>query len=117
METLLYNKCAYVLLHSVKVRYFIAQSSHIRALFTPPYSPAMNSIEKLWALFKGQLRRYLLKHREGDLTVEDIESTIRGIFDSMDQRMIKNLSLSNSNAIDSCYEGFLDCFKTYVYNT
>lgn len=45
--------------HSPKRLLLVAQNAGCRLLFLPPYSPALNPIEKFWAWLKRFLRKIL----------------------------------------------------------
>ena len=55
----------------------LAQQLNIELMFLPPYSPELNSIEALWAIFKLDLKNRLQQHRSVVLSQEDFRGLVR----------------------------------------
>ena len=55
----------------------LASQLNIELLFLPPYSPELNSIEALWAIFKLNLKNRLQQHRSVVLSQEDFRGLVR----------------------------------------
>ena len=59
-------------------------NERIQQRFLPAYSCALNPIEKLWMLVKGQWRKKMLAHPEG-VSEDEMETTLRGIMLSLSE--------------------------------
>ena len=55
----------------------LAQQLNIELMFLPPYSPELNSIEALWAIFKLDLKNRLQQHRSVVLSQDDFRGLVR----------------------------------------
>jgi transposase len=54
----------------------MAKQLNIELLFLPPYSPELNSIEALWAVFKLDLKNRLQQHKSVVLSQEDFKGLV-----------------------------------------
>ena len=59
-------------------------NERIQQRFLPAYSCALNPIEKLWMLVKGQWRKKMLAHPEG-VSEDEMETTLREIMLSLSE--------------------------------
>ena len=50
--------------HKTKQVMDLANQLKIELLFTPPYTPELNSIESLWSVVKGDIKKHLLDYRQ-----------------------------------------------------
>lgn len=66
--------------HSTKARELFDED--FRALYLPPYSCALNPIERLWAIIKDSWRKVVLLRGQRLATSEDVIREIRRIIDS-----------------------------------
>jgi transposase len=55
----------------------VAEQLNIELLFLPPYSPELNSIESLWAIFKLDLKNRLQAHKDVELAQSDFKQLVR----------------------------------------
>ena len=55
----------------------LAHQLNIELLYLPPYSPELNSIESLWAIFKLDLKNRLQQHRDVDLEQHDFKHLVQ----------------------------------------
>ena len=44
----------------------------------PPYTPELNSIESLWSVVKGDIKKQLLHYRQTQMTQDEFRSVING---------------------------------------
>ena len=55
----------------------LAHQLNIELLYLPPYSPELNSIESLWAIFKLDLKNRLQQHKDSELTQHDFKHLVQ----------------------------------------
>lgn len=71
-----------------------AFDDRITQLFLPPYSCAMNPIERLWHIVKLRWRRVVLQHPDG-FTEDEMEEEIRKVINDISQRQVRAISRSH----------------------
>ena len=54
----------------------LARQLNVELLFLPPYSPELNSIESLWAVFKLDLKNRLQQHPDVNLAQDDFRTLV-----------------------------------------
>lgn len=55
----------------------LAEQLNMELLFLPPYSPELNSIESLWAIFKLDLKNRLQQHKDVELEQRDFKHIVQ----------------------------------------
>ena len=55
----------------------LAHQLNIELMFLPPYTPELNSIEALWSVVKGNLKKSLLERRGATLKQQDLSDLMQ----------------------------------------
>jgi transposase len=55
----------------------LADRLNTELMFLPPYTPELNSIEALWSVVKGNLKKSLLEHRGATLKQQHLSDFSR----------------------------------------
>jgi transposase len=85
-----------------------AYPQNIQPLFLPPYSCALNPIERLWAIVKNRFRSHQTRvAHEPDTPTTTIEETLERIFIELEPQMVKNVARSHYRSLHRSILGHL----------